>query len=285
MRRENKPFKLFVSQNNCKIRKLVKAVYLKFNLPWGNSEDINDNLDYLLRSIPYKSLYSLNESSTDYILNSFKDYILRKSPKNCLVDGDLIQKEWFPSYNPDIFLSHSGKDKEVALKIKRALKRVGLDVFVDSTVWGCIYDLQREFDGKYCMNEDKQSYSYDKRNNSTAAVHMMLSTALTQVMDQSKYLFFLNTSNSNLGEAYDNEEFTDSPWIYHELATAKLLRQNSGFHTLLESRGFDSVKITHNVPLDDFINLDYSNFARWIRNVSRGDVDSKLLNLLSIIRN
>ena len=171
-------------------------MYLKFNLPWGNSEEIKDRLDHLLRDIPDNYRYSLNESSIPSTLDSLKQYVIRRSTKSCLLDGDLIQKEWFPSYYPDIFLSHSGKDDKLARKIQSILKKAGLEVFVDSTVWGCISDLQKEFDEKYCLNPGGLTYSYDKRNNSTAAIHMMLSTALTQVMDQSKYLFFLLSGSS-----------------------------------------------------------------------------------------
>lgn len=258
-------------------------MYLKFNLPWGNSEEIKDRLDHLLRDIPDNYRYSLNESSIPSTLDSLKQYVIRRSTKSCLLDGDLIQKEWFPSYYPDIFLSHSGKDDKLARKIQSILKKAGLEVFVDSTVWGCISDLQKEFDEKYCLNPGGLTYSYDKRNNSTAAIHMMLSTALTQVMDHSEYVFFLNTSKSNLGDAYGKYEFTDSPWIYHELSTAKVLRQHHGNNVIQESRADDAeAKLIHGLDMHDFLTLTLDDFRYWVQKGTNESPESILYDLLNM---
>lgn len=109
------------------------------------------------------------------------------------LDGDLIQKEWFPEKDWDVFLSHSHNDLDKALKIKVLLEHFGLKVFVDSTVWGFADNLLRKIDDAYAQRSEGHYY-YNKRNQTTAAVHLMLSTALTQVMDNAEAVFFFKYS-------------------------------------------------------------------------------------------
>jgi hypothetical protein len=52
---------------------------------------------------------------------------------------------------------------------------------------------------------------------------MMLSTALSMMIDKAECLFFLNTPNSiQATEAIDR---TKSPWIYHEISISSLIRK------------------------------------------------------------
>ena len=62
-----------------------------------------------------------------------------------------------------------------------------------------------------------------KRNYSTSHVHMMLSVALTQMIDNTECLFFLNTPNSLTPGTIINQ--TESPWIYSEIATTRLIER------------------------------------------------------------
>ena len=60
---------------------------------------------------------------------------------------------------------------------------------------------------------------------------MMLSTALTEMMDNTECVIFFNTPNSiNMSEEIDKikrekGKTTVSPWIYHELSMTTMLRQ------------------------------------------------------------
>lgn len=98
------------------------------------------------------------------------------------VDGELkaseIEKDGFPSFKADVFLSHSHKDEKNVIAFAGLLSELGLTVFIDSCVWGCADDLLRHIDNKYCVaktNPDGSidTYNYQKRNQSTAHVHMM----------------------------------------------------------------------------------------------------------------
>lgn len=201
-----------------------------------------------------------------------KSYIMDflENGKSLRLDGDLIQKEWFPDKDCDVFLSHSHNDLDNALKIKVLLEHFGLKVFVDSTVWGFADNLLRKIDDAYAQRSEGY-YSYNKRNRSTAAVHLMLSTALTQVMDNAEAVFFLNTPNSTLkhfaGTEYD-KTLIASPWIYHEIMMTKFLRPNSfrgrEKDIINESEKYENIIMPHCVDLSQMQKLSLSKFARWI---------------------
>nr|MBK7064154.1 hypothetical protein [Deltaproteobacteria bacterium] len=63
-------------------------------------------------------------------------------------------------------------------------KTFGLTAFVDSSVWGDANELLAEIDNRFCWSDDRRTYDYRKRNNSTSHVHMMLATALSVMIDR-----------------------------------------------------------------------------------------------------
>lgn len=139
------------------------------------------------------------------------------------LDGTKMQENWFPQIEADIFISHSHKDEKLAIALAGWLKKTfGLTTFIDSCVWGYANDLLKTIDNKYCL-KDMHSYSYEKRNYSTSHVHMMLSVALTQMIDNTECLFFLNTPKSITPDTIINQ--TESPWIYSEITTSQLIRK------------------------------------------------------------
>ncbi|MDD6904546.1 MAG: hypothetical protein PUI83_04655 [Dialister sp.] len=212
-----------------------------------------------------------------------KSYIMDflENGKSLRLDGDLIQKEWFPDKDYDVFLSHSHNDLDKALKIKVLLKHFGLKVFVDSTVWGFADNLLRKIDDAYAQRSEGY-YSYNKRNRSTAAVHLMLSTALTQVMDNAEAVFFLNTPNSTLqhfaGTEYD-KTLIASPWIYHEIMMTKFLRPNA--YKMREkgiinengdyTKQYENLKMLRSADLSHMQKLSLSKFAGWVSSLMNNE--------------
>lgn len=153
--------------------------------------------------------------------NSLKKYV----SINGVLDGAKMQEDWFPSINAHVFISHSHNDRDLAITFAGFLKKeFQIISFIDSCIWGYANDLLKLLDNKYCKIEGKNSYQYDLRNYSTSHVHMMLSTALTKMIDKTECLFFINTPNSIL--ASEIEEKTLSPWIYSEIETSKMIRVN-----------------------------------------------------------
>src|SRR5262245_6098291 len=92
--------------------------------------------------------------------------ILRKLLKpDGVVDGELMQRAWFPQVEAEVFISHSHQDETKALNFAGYLdKHFGLTSFVDSAVWRYADDLLRAIDNKYCQNDDETMYLYEKRN-------------------------------------------------------------------------------------------------------------------------
>jgi len=140
------------------------------------------------------------------------------------LDGSKMQAHWFPQIKADVFISHSHEDEELAIALAGWLKETfGLTAFIDSCVWGYADDLIGLIDNKYCR-KGSRLYNYEKRNYSTSHVHTMLSVALTQMIDNTECLFFLNTPNSLTPNTFIEQ--TDSPWIYSEIVMSRLIREN-----------------------------------------------------------
>lgn len=155
------------------------------------------------------------------------------------LDGSKLSNEWFPSIHADIFISHSHKDEKLAIKLAAWLfQNFGLNCFIDSTVWGYSDELLKELDNHYCLNENGETYSYEKRNMTTSHVHMMLSTALNNMIDRSECLFFLNTKNSIIDDKLDPEDSdqTYSPWLYNEISTFNIVEKRNPRYSLEEVR-------------------------------------------------
>lgn len=204
-----------------------------------------------------------------------KKKIIRKDLGNFVgidgsIDGTKMQQSWFPDINADIFISHSHSDKKKAIGLAGWLnKNFGLNVFIDSCVWGYSNELLKIIDDEYCKNTDNISYNYDKRNYSTSHVHMMLSTALSMMIDKTECLFFLNTPNSiTTKDVIGN---TKSPWIYSELATAELVRNRPLEHYRMgkiQKKAFimeekKELTIEYNVRLEKLIKINQNDLNNW----------------------
>ncbi|MDB4922913.1 hypothetical protein [Mucilaginibacter sp.] len=158
----------------------------------------------------YDALKRTTESSLDQFINATGE-----------INGSDLQAHWFPNIKADIFVSHSHNDLDMAIAFAGWLQdKFGLSCFIDSCVWGYCDQLQKRIDERFTRNEGAETYNYEKRNYSTSHVHMMLSVALTQMIDRCECLFFLNTPASISAENVV-EQSTFSPWIYAEIATAK----------------------------------------------------------------
>lgn len=188
------------------------------------------------------------------------------------LDGTKMQEDWFPTVNAQVFISHSHQDEILAGSLAYLLmENFGIDSFIDSFVWGYADQLLKAIDNEYCLNIDKRTYDYNKRNYSTSHVHMMLSTALTKMIDKTECIIFLNTSNSVISDGIVNQTY--SPWIYHEIATTKIIRQNIperiGKNRGLTKEGQEfaakSLQIGYEIDFDNFALLDYRILARWLK--------------------
>ena len=145
-------------------------------------------------------------------------------------------------------------------------EKFGLKVFIDSQVWGYIYDLQKEIDDEYCKNEgEKNSYSYNKRNVSTSHVHLMLSNALRKMIDSCDFFFFLDSQNSLKYVNINSEDATFSPWINLEVEITNTIRIKKMKETKIfdESYGVGNealgVSFIYRPEFYNFIHLKYED--------------------------
>lgn len=199
-----------------------------------------------------------------------------KNADDILQAKDIIEN-WFPKIDADIFLSHSHKDGDLIIGLAGWLKTTfGLKSFIDSEVWGYADNLLKAIDDKYCKKISRETYDYSLRNRSTSHVHMMLSTALTEMIDRCECIIFVNTQNSFIPVDYLNGEgHTESPWIYSEIAITRMIRQrtpeehrpvpimdsiNASVESLSESR---NLRISYPAGLLHLTQLSLKDLNEW----------------------
>lgn len=161
----------------------------------------------------------------------FKEAIEEHLNEKGQIEVDSIESRWFPLIDADIFISHSSTDsKEVYGLAGWLYENFKLKAFVDSAVWGNANELLKDIDDKYCKREEMEYYSYEARNHSTSHVHMILSMALTKMIDKTECILFYKTPNSI---KLDKQiEKTTSPWIYAELIATQVLRRHKKTNVL-----------------------------------------------------
>jgi len=163
----------------------------------------------------------LYNNQRQQIEDSLKDFYMNENTLN----GRDIKEKWFPKIDADVFLSHSHKDEKTIIALAGYLyKEFHITSFIDSTVWGYANDLLKMIDNAHCKLEGTTSYDYDKRNYSTSHVHLMLNTALLEVLDETECVIFVETPNSIQSVKETVNKGTYSPWIYSELNLINFLR-------------------------------------------------------------
>ena len=217
-----------------------------------------------------EQMYSFGQSEYKQVICAIKAGIAGLSPYKSKddIDGNQIETSWFPKRRCHVFLSHSHKDEALAVSIAGTLKYfMGLDVFVDSLVWGFRDDLINQLLNRMYIPGAEKDYRYRQVN---AHVDCMLNKSLIEIEDACECLLFLNTPNSV--STYGIVQRTDSPWIYSELEISKFLRVHMDDRRTkikLANEAMDSVItnsrfgiISYAVP-NHLLDLSGDAFARW----------------------
>lgn len=212
--------------------------------------------------------------------NSLKEFLY----DNGHIDGTAMKSNWFQIEKVDIFISHSHQD---ITKVKAfagwLYDEFNLTAFIDSCAWGYCDELLKQIDDEYCKKQDGKTYDYDRRNYTTSHVHMMLSTALTEMIDNTECIMFYNTPNSvSLADDVETiknakKKVTLSPWIYHELSMTSLVRKRETERTIpllekvISHKAFsesNNINIEHDVDkyLEEMIPLTPDKLKLWKRN-------------------
>lgn len=228
-----------------------------------------------------KRLSYTTTTTTDIDLNIFR-----------AVNGDISAKSLadnlFPEKKPHVFISHSSKDVNMAIRFANSLyDKYGIVSFIDSQLWGHIDYALKEMHELYCKIPNSSSYYYSKSNNLLSHMHAILSMALMRVMDNADCVIFIESENSihnymeeseiNPFNTIEKKSETLSPWISSEVSFANSLRVNGHQDRKLSERAgleSDSVNesieknandsmpsIIHGIDLTNFIEVSDNGFC------------------------
>ena len=240
-------------------------MYRAFNLKVSNSQDFLD-----------ESGQDIDNQPRNEIMKSLEGFI-----KNGILNGSNLGSHWFPEIASDVFISHSHRDKEYAISCASWLyKNFGLVSFIDSCVWGYADDLLKIIDDKYCYNSERKTYNYRKRNQSTSHVHMMLTTALSEMLKASECVLFINSPNSITSDDAVNK--TQSPWLFLELGIMRIIRREKPKRLIEEAtlaKGGELLAIEYQAPLSELTPLSVEQLSYWLSLSQQRIVNSRRNNL------
>lgn len=120
---------------------------------------------------------------------------------------------------------------------------------------------------------------------------MMLSTALSLMIDKTECIFFLNTPSSV--KPSEGIQKTKSPWIYSEIVTTQLVRETIPERLKILNESWlnadgqgDLIKgetktfsITHNIDLGHLTEIDFDSLIAWKKKYSNGNALDTLYEL------
>lgn len=201
-----------------------------------------------------------------------------RTERGSIIDARSLETSWMPKIESQVFISHSHLDntgeQAIIKQITWCLEKLGISYFVDSFVWGYANDLLKMIDEEFCRSRET-TYSYEKRNVSTAHVHNMLNMALLKMMDACECFLFVNTSNSIpqsgllTKQGIDNPTY--SPWLYSELTSSSLIKkrplEEHRLSMLKEGKIINNSKqavpMVYPAPLDHLVSLSQDEFEEW----------------------
>ena len=227
-------------------------MYKGFELPFNGFKNPDDQNKY--------------RSKGEKVFNEYENIVFKKLDSflkpNGNIDGSELIENWFPSIECDIFISHSHTDHDIALQFAGYMnEHFGLKCFIDSCIWGYSNDLLKEIDSKLSKINDNR-YDYNSRNFTTGHVHMMLATALCQMIYNTECLILLKTTNSIPKSINEIVNRTQSAWIYLEIKMSRLLDKK----TLNDYRKLRRLMFTKGLvteSIDYVIDTDHLTKIAW----------------------
>jgi hypothetical protein len=241
-------------------------MYRGFNL------EINHDEFKLYESLG-REIHRKNKQSVETSIRSFLN------PDGTL-NASEIENNWFPQMHADVFLSHAHRDSELAIRFAGWLNNnFGLTAFIDSCVWGYAEDLLKAIDDTYCYNKTNKTYIYKMRNRSTSHVHMMLSVALSNMINNCECVIFINTPSSIPVQQHVQGTQTYSPWIYSEIAMTSLIqRRQPKDHRKITANlkeAMESFIVSYDAKLEHLSRIGKPLLEKWLKewnsNIFEGD--------------
>ncbi|MGQ3012114.1 MAG: hypothetical protein ACT6QS_00255 [Flavobacteriales bacterium] len=215
---------------------------------------------------------STQEKYKENILSKFRKVVENSHQ----LDAAEIESLFFPQIDADIFISHSHRNANEVMALAGFLNQeFDLKVFVDSCIWESAKTLQRILDNTFSWTDyEKKVYSYDAVGKSSSHAHMMLSVALSKMLNTTECIFFYNKPESIT--PYGESDSTTSPWIYTEIALTHILpkkipeRRLHLYTKLMSERRSinESFDFFYPVDLSHFATINDQTFKKWIHKSS-----------------
>lgn len=225
-----------------------------------------ENMKENFFNLSYENYLEKGRSNFEGFKNKVKNTLDQFENSDKSLNGDKMQSNWFPQIKADVFLSHSHADENLVIAFAGWLKEeFNLDVFIDSCVWEYSMDLQKIIDKHYSMNDGK--LIYNKVLYASSHVHMMLNTALMQMIDNCECIMFINTPNSVKPDEVVNEVV--SPWIYSELGMTKLIKKKdiedhrSSFLFEKSENYSEQLSVRYNLDTEHLTKLNANDLELW----------------------
>ncbi|MCF5167561.1 hypothetical protein GIW45_26925 [Pseudomonas congelans] len=177
-------------------------------------------------SVPWSQIQTFKQQ-VQLQFSEVSDYLVEVFEGRCLIDAEKLSRHFFPRQEKThVFLSHSHADEKRAIELAIKLRDRGVNVFVDSCVWGASQHLLEKLIGYHAEQKaDASPLSEREVSDLAAGVHLMLVGALQEMIDRTELFVFLNTENSIPLKAYEGADRTFSPWINSELQFSAMVRR------------------------------------------------------------
>lgn len=145
-----------------------------------------------------------------------------------MLDAESIAGHLFPVQHADVFLSHTHQDHDAVVKLAVTLERLGMKVFVDSCIWGDVYDLLLKVDKARSPIPGKpNTYYYERTVRTAANMYMILNVALQRMIHNTELLMFLESKAVRVEDYVEGKAYIGSPWIFSELMFARMVKRRA----------------------------------------------------------
>lgn len=180
------------------------------------------------------------------------------------LDGTKIQSDWFPNVKRHVFLSHAHTDERNATYLAGwLLHHFGITTFIDSKIWGYVDVLKERIISFY--GNKKLPVGFDLEKFAITHAHVMLITALNEVIDKSECFIFLNSKNSVNSKSVKDDIQVSSSWIYAELEISRTITKRNirQVHELFLEQRSTTPQIVYDSNTAHLTSLSLNKLITW----------------------
>lgn len=191
--------------------------------------------------------------------------------EGCSLDAEKFSNALFPVPERVVFISHAHENAEEAKALKNYLEDKNSDIqcFIDSEVWGNVYDALRSLQTRFGWRES--GLEIDPCNEIARNLFLILSMALTKAIWNCLAFVYLPVEGEDM-----NDTFINSPWIAQELLASSMFPEFNDYF-IKESR--ETVKAS-----SSYLTFRYRADVSHLKKGSLAELANKLY-YLDLMRN